>query len=169
MDNKFILFVFSAEGNNRHAFSFAVDLAIKKKAELILLTKTGTPVIIRNNSISLTELFRNCLEDELYLQILDLKGYYLSFNGMWHEGFPVTTINRFVTDELNTELEKTLNEFNISDLVISVSSTQTQLKEFPDLDKLLNNTKKNLWIFYKDGLQSSWHPSGFNISDTFLN
>ena len=34
MDNKFILFVFSAEGNSRHAFSFAVDLAIKKKAEL---------------------------------------------------------------------------------------------------------------------------------------
>lgn len=174
MDNKYILFVFFTGGFNRQGFSFAVDLAIRKKVDLILLTK---PVYNQQiNPLPLPAIpIQSINEDELYLQILDLKGYYLSVTGKWKDRFPVNTVNRFITGDLVGEISGALFEKKVSDLVISVEADQDQLRLLSDLDKLLKDKNINLWIFYKDGLLRKKKFSGLKTSenpalnDTYLN
>jgi hypothetical protein len=164
MDNKYILFLFFTGGFNRQSFSFAVDLAIRKKNELILLTK---PVYKQqSNPLPLSEFpIQSVNEDELYLHILDLKGYYLSATGKWKNRFPVNTVNHFITGDLITELAGALIEKEITDLVISVEADRDQLKLLADLDKLLKDKNINLWIFYKDGLMRKKKSGGLKNNE----
>jgi hypothetical protein len=182
---KYIVFVFYTGGFNRQGFSFAVDLAIRKKVDLILVTKSLIPDQPKVSAFSSAS-FQSLNEDEIYLQVLDLKGYYLAVTGKWKGGFPVNTENRFVTGELKDELSALLKDLEIPDLVISINANRDQLKLLAELDGLLLDRHNNLWIFYKDGLlrkkkfsgsqihndqavKSLMDKDGFIINDTFLN
>jgi len=123
-----ILYPFDIELNNNQSFKYTINLANRVNLPVVMFTNLSPKIY---HYPTLQEKLENLNKENIYYHILELKGYYMSFQENWKRVLDHNFIIRITEGNLRDELEKTIKEENATILVIDPQyAKKTRLSPF---------------------------------------
>ena len=112
-----ILFPFRIEDDNRKAFAFTIELARKSNTDIIALTSLEIKQDKSQNKDNLEKVI-NDKKNEIYCNLLELKGFYHGRYNQWNAFDDIKIHVRIILHDLNGAICSTINDHADLDIIL---------------------------------------------------